>query len=1174
MNGKVKMQQRLSDVISLKRRYSRSINLERDLSLVDSVFGYIPTAWTLEVIERILAALSVPHSIKAWTITGVYGTGKSAFAHFLTSLVAPKHDPISMNARKVLEQYTGTDHPLILKLSNVLPASGMLRAVATAQREPLSYTIVRALCKGCELFWGSDYSYTQIYTVLNQLQMHMQESQQIPNQAVLNCLAQLSLEANVEILLLIDELGKSLEYAAWHQESDDLYLLQQLAELPRDKLAPKIFIIGLLHQAFAEYAQNVTKLQRNEWSKIQGRFEDIPFVATNEHILHLMSQAIEHTQAQNWEDFLYHWAAIWQKTLSAYGIDLDQGQLSLKSFAHLYPLHPIAALTLPLLCNRYAQNDRSLFTFLSSQEPYSFATFLQETIAQNEHSSTLRLDRVYDYFLEASNIISLAKVSSQRWIEIRSRIVDAAHLEIDLVATLKTIGLLNLVSSASRIRATRQLVIYALTENPSNEQEIQHWDDVIQELVKRGLITYRKQLDELRIWEGSDFDVEQAIVTAMETEQSSVAAILNRTQPLSPCIAQRHSYKTGTLRYFERCYVDTYKDLITLKTSNSESTGIIVYWLGNNSPEKCAVSTIDEKPLILLGGTNISRIDAVSREYAALLAIEASTPQLQSDGVARREVRQRLIQITHLLNDLLAQSFLSGNHTLFCYSGGARLSIGTQKDFQRHLSEVCDKLYLQTPTLWNELINRKELTSQGAKARRELIEAMLTNESRERLDLLGNGPEVSIYMSLLHRTGIHRYIQNQWLFTDPHEQTIQSAWQAIEGFCLDARMQAESLDRLYTKLESPPYGMKKGPIPVLLAAVLLKHADDISVYQDGTFLPLLRADHFELLVKQPARFAVKHFEIAGLRLQAFKELALTLRSSKSSSASLLLRNSTILSIVKPLIQFGSSLPTYTVKTKQLSKEALAVREALRSAKEPDELLFTILPQACGLAAIGVTDNQSDTSIQRFKKILIQSIQELQSAYDGLVDKCKNLVYNTFAVRSDITKIREDLRVRAQYLREHCIEPQMKSFIVAAVSDTTDEQEWLEALLMIIADKPATSWSDEDTARFEIRLSNLARRFIHLEAIQREAYQVISLGFDVQRITITKPDGFEENHVVWFDQEHLLLISEVADYVLNDVRIRDNEKLQQELITELVKRVFRSKHEQSVHRPAVVFGKEA
>jgi len=270
------MEQRLSDIITLKRRYSRSINLERDLSVTDSVLGYIPTAWALEACERILEALSTSSTIRAWTITGVYGTGKSAFAHFLSSLLAPKSDPIYANAENILEQLTGSNHPLMLKLSNTLPASGILRAVATAQREPLSYTLVRALHRGCELFWDKDYEHHHTHPILDQLQACIQENQKISNQEVLDCIHQISQAAETDILLVIDELGKSLEYAAWHQDNDDLYLLQQIAELPSDRQTHKVFILGLLHQSFAEYAQNLTKFQRNEWSKIQGRFEAIP----------------------------------------------------------------------------------------------------------------------------------------------------------------------------------------------------------------------------------------------------------------------------------------------------------------------------------------------------------------------------------------------------------------------------------------------------------------------------------------------------------------------------------------------------------------------------------------------------------------------------------------------------------------------------------------------------------------------------------------------------------------------------------------------------------------------------------------------------------------------------------------------------------------------------------
>ena len=68
------------------------------------------------------------------------------------------------------------------------------------------------------------------------------------------------------------------------------------------------------------------------------------------------------------------------------------------------------------------------------------------------------------------------------------------------------------------------------------------------------------------------------------------------------------------------------------------------------------------------------------------------------------------------------------------------------------------------------------------------------------------------------------------------------------------------VDELYTRLKAPPIGLKDGPIPVLLAALLLHRADDVAVYQDGTYQPELSADLLERLVKTPQRFAVKAFD--------------------------------------------------------------------------------------------------------------------------------------------------------------------------------------------------------------------------------------------------------------------------------------------------------------------------
>ena len=64
--------------------------------------------------------------------------------------------------------------------------------------------------------------------------------------------------------------------------------------------------------------------------------------------------------------------------------------------AGCYPLHPLTALVLGPLFRQLAQNERPLFAFLASIEPFGFQEFLQrQTVADGAY----RLDCLYDYVL-------------------------------------------------------------------------------------------------------------------------------------------------------------------------------------------------------------------------------------------------------------------------------------------------------------------------------------------------------------------------------------------------------------------------------------------------------------------------------------------------------------------------------------------------------------------------------------------------------------------------------------------------------------------------------------------------------------------------------------------------------------------------------------------------------
>src|SRR3546814_19598732 len=52
-------------------------------------------------------------------------------------------------------------------------------------------------------------------------------------------------------------------------------------------------VIGILHQAFDEYAHRLARDARDEWIKVQGRYVDLPINLASDEQLELIGRAIE-----------------------------------------------------------------------------------------------------------------------------------------------------------------------------------------------------------------------------------------------------------------------------------------------------------------------------------------------------------------------------------------------------------------------------------------------------------------------------------------------------------------------------------------------------------------------------------------------------------------------------------------------------------------------------------------------------------------------------------------------------------------------------------------------------------------------------------------------------------------------------------------------------------------
>ena len=349
----------LADKIKISRQFLRSIRIDLDWGNEAALRGFVCQTSAQHVIASMCQQFIAARQA-AFTWTGPYGGGKSslalAFANLLggdpklrllaaevlgKQLVEPLKKPLGIGLRKepwVVLPVVGRRADPIADIGEALRNSGVPYVGRRLGEAPDGRRVIKALVDIAEA------------------------------------------RSDNGVLVVIDELGKFLEYAAIH--GGDIHFFQELAEAA-SRAKGKLLVVGVLHQAFEQYAARLGKETRDEWSKIQGRFVDIPLVAAIDEVLELTARAIDsgntrHPYSETWCKAL---ASSVRKNRSGAPADLAQ------RLDRCWPLHPVtAALLGPVSKRRFGQNERSTFGFLASAEPRGFSEFLHSTDVESRSS--------------------------------------------------------------------------------------------------------------------------------------------------------------------------------------------------------------------------------------------------------------------------------------------------------------------------------------------------------------------------------------------------------------------------------------------------------------------------------------------------------------------------------------------------------------------------------------------------------------------------------------------------------------------------------------------------------------------------------------------------------------------------------------------------------------------
>lgn len=1132
---------RLNKFVNINSHYTRSVNLERDVNQLDSINSYIPTSRSIGTIEKLCSKLEETkgQTPRSWSLIGPYGSGKSSAAIYLSSLLSEKN---SEHRNAAFKSLSSVNEGLADKLNKAVKIdNGFLKIVLTGSPERLGKKITESIAVALDEFvvaTGATCNELIDYVKLVAAQKIVTSTDTI---RVIERLQKELQGQAAGILLVVDEFGKFLEFEARSFDANEIYLLQMLAEHACESNSVNLFIFVLLHQAFDQYAKGLGGNLKKEWSKIQGRFEEVNFVDTTEQTLKIVGTAIDKkipkAEAMVIENKI-------QKICSSLK---EAGALpatfnvedTTKLFYACYPLHPVTALILPQLTQKIAQNERTLFSYLGSSESFGLKAMLDRL----EVGEWVYPADVYNYFIENQANIHADHLTSKRWVEVISaleRVIPSTEKDIFV---LKAIGLLNIAGSRAGFKASDELL---LTLDSSKDLI----STAIRSLINQSIVTFRKYNNEYRVWQGSDFDLDDAIEKEIDSfGQFSLVDELNASASLMPLIARRYTIEVGAIRYFTPCFIDavSYK---TVPEQGGEPR-ILIYISAGQDDMQIFETHVKNKFIDtdLVAHCSIGvQLREVVAEYQALIKIENSYKALHTDPIAKKEFEERL-SVVEFYKDEIINSIVDRPSLSNWYFKGHKHVVTTNRDLQRLMSDALHNIYNKSPIIQNELINRDRPSAQAVAARNKLLVAMLENEAEFDLGIAKYPPEKSIYKSLIQAAGFHQKKNgNEYQFVNPdidskNKLNFNPVWKLLTTFLESTEERPKSFVELNEKLMSPPYGVKAGVLPVLYLLCYLINRKEIAVYEGRVYKPRFDAELLERFNKRPDEFYFQLFRISGVKSNLFDQYANVILGEQNKE------NKTLIELVEPLASFMGRLPEYTKKTRQgLSEHTKALRKAFDLAQSPEMLLFEDIPVALGYKKFRELKKPED--LLGYSEKLKESLRELNRAYEKLLTEQRSSMAIYLCESPDISLdiLRKRLRKRFAGLERYSIDTQgVKGLLIRIANDKIESNEWFENILIFLSKKASKKWNDQDRDQAGIRLRELASNILDLEKIKLESGLADNDAHNTYLLRSVKYDGTIYNEVVRVDHGRASIVSEHASKLLEQLRRNKDFNEQAEIL---------------------------
>ena len=1068
----------IAERIAIGRRYVRAVDILRDLEDPQALEGYVLTPSVRDGLRRVLGGLGKGASQRAFRVTGPYGSGKSSFGLLLARLFqeGTEGGPATKLADDLLGGLQVSAYrPIVIVGRRASLAADLAAATRDVARAEFGENDELAVSAARELDRQRASGRSDVMAVLDGLA---------------RCSGRLYTESGRGLLLLIDEMGRYVEFAVSNPGREDPSLFQQLAERAGGARSNGLAVVGFLHHRFGDYVATLGEWLEGEWRRSSERYEEIAFHESHEQALYLLSEALVTRRA--------HSGTVTSAARSQYREAGERGLFTLACDdivaigEHLYPFHPGALACLWSCSRRFGQNERSVFAFLQSSEPFGYQEFAHRTGYGS--ANWYRIDDVYDHLASQGSLRFQSKDREKRWEMGQDALLVCGDLPVEARRVLKAVSLIAALEPVPGLSAEADTLAWLLGRDQDDVRE------ALAELEKRGVIHRRESQADWSLWSHSSVDLDQWMnkAKAAVLEMRRLDEELSRVTSLRPIVAQRHYHRTGTLRSFAVRIGEEGGE------SASRTDGLVVVRPTYPDEDPALVRQEAVRISKRLGSLAVVRMQpiasghlAFARDLACWRWVRASCGELRIDDFARAEVERRIRDLENALRGHLlpfGQANAAEPGVEWLYQGDV-VRIESRAGLNRFLSDVCDRTFDKAPILRNELVNRDKLSSAVAAARMRLLGLMLDEEEKEFLGLEGAPPERTIYLSMFHASGMHKAMGNGPRFGDPGVRDPLGwgpAWRRIDGMAQGG--ESVGVDTVISGLGAAPVGLRAGPALLLIAAYMLHHRDSIALMERGSFQPEITKAHFMRLAKSPKHFALRRIgaientEVLGSLVEG-----LSIWADERPGTD-------VKEVVEALYRWWGRLSEFARSTRTVGPTAQSVRAVLRKAKEPIELMLDQLPRAC--KAVG-TDG---IDVERYTLQLDVALTELGDALPRLRSQIEASVLHAFGTRN-LGELRRQMALDYEDHRLEWGSYECRAFVDRALKDDVDDEAWIDGIAGLVVGKRLEGWDDTLVDHFGLEIRGMAQKLARRLALIREGN---ARAAPVTAIHLTTSDGKERS----------------------------------------------------------------